>query len=210
MRPAFRIVPAALAAFVVALALTSAAQPHRAPPHPSKRTHPVSSAVPYIAPWQSGFEKFATQVFTAPLVAPLGTAMTVPDGQWWRIVYLSVGVGTSAVVGDRLITLGINDAHGHTMFQQAAPVVQPASSDYTYTFAPNVTSYSNVTVPLIGQTVAAIPDVLWPQGSIIEIDINAPKAGDVFDNMRNFAVEIYKEERSGVLVPKLTPTPMIP
>lgn len=211
MRPAFRIVPVTLAAFVASLAVASASGTHPASPDPHPK-RPTVNAVPYIAPWQAGFEKFATQVYTAKYdIAQSFLSLTVPDGQWWRVIYLAFGMTPDANAGNRtiLVQFFVRGDSVTSRLSVVPPVSQPTGTDYQYLFGPGLTSYANVTDPQTGMAVASLPDVLWPGGTELRVTIGGAFAGDRFDSRRNYAVEIYTEERPGVLIP-LTPTPLVP
>lgn len=210
MRPAFRIVPAALAAFVVALALVTPSVAHRTPPHPPNRADTVSSHVPYIAPWQSGFERFSTQIFTPGGAGTNHLSMLIPGGQWWRIVYLSATLFTNAVVASRQVQVDVTAPDGSVSFLTATPLTQAATTVGAYLFGPGLTSFAN-TVPAQRQFgCAALPDVLWPQGDTISLQSTLGSGGDQLFTPA-FAVEIYTENDRGSLVPqKLTPAPLIP
>src|SRR5205814_8129963 len=66
----------------------------------------VSSALgtplPYVAPWDIGFKRYSTLIVPLTGVTTSIRAVTVPDGQWWRIVLATVPFKTKAVVADRI------------------------------------------------------------------------------------------------------------
>lgn len=56
-----------------------------------------------------------------------------------------------------------------------------------------------------GQITTEIPDLLWPQGSVIDLSIQNAQAGDAFAAFQVFAIEVYTEAYPGILVPSASP-----
>lgn len=168
----------------------------------------MSSGVPYVAPWQTGFEKYATQLFT-----PLGSgtsdmSMLIPENQWWRIIYLTAQLHAGAAASDRVLEAQIWAPDGGVPFATATPLTLEANDVGTYLFGPGLTSFVNA-VPVNSQfACAALPDVLWPPGNAIHITGNLNGLTDKLF-LGTFAIEVYSEDRPGVLVPELAPTPLI-
>lgn len=170
----------------------------------------VSSSIPYVAPWQTGFERFATQHYAVAL-NPTGNAQwTIPDGQWWRIISATGFLTASGAAGNRTAALEVFDAGGVLVYAAETPLVIVATQAASYTFGLNIAAISNAALPAVQFGSAPIIDALWPQASLIIIDDVGRQVGDTYSTTTGgILVEIYAEQRPGVLVPQLTPTPLV-
>lgn len=170
----------------------------------------MSSSVPYVAPWQSGFERYSTQIYAPPAGSFTSVQMTIPDGQWWRIVYIAANVQAEATAGNRTVQLSIiRPGFNGTVLHVLAKTVQVASSTVDYLFTPGASDSANTTVAAHGYAVAGIPDVLWPAGNKVIVQVNDAAPLDAFFPPTVYAVEIYTEVREGVFAPALAPTPLV-
>lgn len=168
----------------------------------------MSSLLPYVAPWETGFKRYSTQIVTVPATATNVHAITVPQGQWWRIIYWEEDWNTSANVGDRFLTMfwqqGVK-----TVLAIGAPVVQQASQEYTYVFAPAGQAYSALPAGRTGFAQAPIPDMLWGPGTVLSTTFAGILALDTELGGVNLAVEVYTVQRDGTIVPQVA-APLIP
>jgi len=167
----------------------------------------VSAIVPYVAPWQSGWERFATQLYAPESDGQDFLTLEVPDGQWWRIIYLAAEYTTGVTAGNRSMRIEIEDPRGNFILTEGAPAAQPASAVTKYTFAPGVTTFANMTVLSQSYQSVAIPDLLWGQGFVIHLHVFNSGGTDAFSGGVGpvFAMEVYTEERlndSGVSIPE--------
>ena len=163
-------------------------------------------AVPYVAPWVTGFNRYSTQIY--PLIGSAldSRSMQAPEGQWWRIVYMATRIQTSAVAGSRIMEIQIVPGNGAPHYLQPANAVQAPSVFMRYIFAPSITAYSQISVAQFSVSVQTIPDMLWPPQTTFTLELNGAGAGDAWGNTTALAVEIYTEDyNSGDLVPLATP-----
>lgn len=198
-----RVLALAIAAAAIAAAGVASSSAS-SPPHPARGTLPhVSSAVPYVAPWQTGFERYSTQILTPEKVGTNWLRTIIPEGQWYRIIYLNAAFVTSAVAANRSIRAEFEDANNVPLFQEYAPTVEAASTTLTTLFAPDVGSFANVTDPVRAQASVTLPDVLWPPGTRLFLKVDNNQAGDGWSALTAFAVEVYTplKDRPGVLIP---------
>ncbi len=163
-----------------------------------------SVLVPYAAPWQTGFERFATQLYTPTPVSFFKQTMTIPANQWWRIIYLNAtfvynGGGTA-----RSMVMEIDNAKGSPILAVWSPTTSPITSICTYLFGPYLTTFSSTADPTCAMQAETIPDLLWPPGATIFLSNNNNQAADTL-GVAVFAVEVYTEQRPGVFVPVATP-----
>lgn len=166
----------------------------------------MSAGLPYIAPWQAAFERYSVQTFTPSAVGIDTMQLVIPDGQWWRIIYLSVVFAAGAAAATRTQGIRVLDKMSNQVFQQNAPTSQLANTTFAYTAGPGQTSYFNTAG---GQAVYALPDVLWPPLATVQSIVFSAAVGDAYTSTSTFAVEIYGETRPGVLAPVLTATPLL-
>lgn len=185
--------------------------PSRIPPRPpaaAPRTlPPVSAGVPYVAPWQSSFERYSTQLLVPNAPSTIVRSLTVPRGQWWRVVYMTFGATMSAVVANRYIWVFVRDSSSNEVFRVPMPFAAVASGSYFFTVGPGLTSYSLPLTGGVGGAVVGIPDMLWRETFTISTEITNSQLGDVFaSGPSQWAIEVYTpvKDRPGVLVP--TPT----
>lgn len=168
----------------------------------------MSVATPYVAPWESGFKRYSTQLYTPTLVIPSVERMTIPDGQWWRIIYLNGTFGTSAIVGPRTVFVVMQKPGGAIVFQEYAPASPGASAFANYLYGPGLTAFANTTDPTAVSVVATLPDLLWQPGTVISLQVAGAQAGDSWQGAATYAVEVYTPEKEGSSI--LVPTPAIP
>lgn len=168
----------------------------------------MSATVPYVAPWQTGFDKYSSQLYSPTVVGGVTLQMTVPTGQWWRVLYATGTFVTSAIAQNRIMEFQVVDASSVSRLIVISTQAQTASTTTTYLFMATSAAYTNQAVASAGFALSPIPDILWPFGSTIELQCVTSVAGDAFMTAGTFAVEVYTEDRPGVLTP--TPTPLIP
>lgn len=167
----------------------------------------MSSSVPYIAPWQTGFERYSTQLIRAlPTTNPARITWTVPDGQWYRIVFISGQLATGAGATARTLSLVISNPTNTGSFVEGATAPQKANYGGTLAWMPGGAAYfSDDGVNQLVMTMP-LPDVLWGPGSTIEFRVANFVAGQDGMTFWTLATEIYTEDRPGVFAPA-TPTP---
>jgi len=200
-------------AIVAAAALTAAhvAQARHAPTPPRGKVARVSSAppTPYVAPWQTGFTRYSTQIYTPAQLAINALAMTVPPGVWWRIVYLLSNATMSAVVANRQWQLSISTPGQSQAFRATGLAPLSASQAGQIIFGPQISTFINATVTIDVSQAMEIPDALWPPGSVLNLSFNNAQAGDSINAASVFVIETYTEQYdNGVAV--LVPTPPLP
>jgi hypothetical protein len=200
-------VPRRLACLLAALAFACAASASAAAKHePHPRHHkrpPVSAGVPYIAPWQSGFERYSTQVLTMPTVASNERALIVPTGQWWRIIVARAQFFTSAVVGNRQTYLEAKLVGVTSIWKIGAPRAQPASAQFDYAWGPQLGVIGNVDNIAFGMQSSPIPDMLLPPKCVIDLYMLGVAAGDGINDPTSISIEVYTpvKDRPGVFLP---------
>lgn len=116
-----------------------------------------SPDTPYAAPWQTGFERYATQLYTPGVATVSDLRMTVPSGQWWRIIYLGAEFITTTAPASRACQLQITDAKARTLLLESSAGFQPGGADYRYLFGPSLTSSVNVSTVSAGSVTGIIP-----------------------------------------------------
>lgn len=161
----------------------------------------MTAALPYLAPWRSNFERYSTQTYSLRAIGNSQKLITSPEGQYWRVILAQMGFNTSAVVGNRVVSLQIAGATAPATMIQTASIVQPASASYQYIYGPELTAYSNVASPNDGVAVHPIVDVLWPPGTIFAWRVNGPQAGDAFNVVEMLAVEVYRPLKDRPVAP---------
>lgn len=166
----------------------------------------ATPSVPYVAPWQTQFDRYSTQIYQWPSTAANELSITVAANQWWRIVYAFAAVGSSSTAGDRLIQFMVKDTSNAQVFIVATTAAMPASSNYDCIFAPGLTSYVGTTTFGAHSAVTAIPDMLWRPGYTFELLVGNFQSGDSFLGITPYvAVEIYAQnEQTGALAPAPT------
>jgi len=181
-------------AAAVLLAFGMAASAYAAPA--AKRPPPVSSvtpgiagSVPYVAPWQATFDRYGVQVIAGAVQAVNIRRITVPQSQYWRVIYMYATITTSAVVANRVMNYQIVPGDGSQGPFQPANIAIPANTTANYLFGPNLSPYSNVAVAADEASVQPIPDLIWPPGTIIQAFLTNADGGDLWS--ASFAVEIY-------------------
>jgi len=169
----------------------------------------VSAIVPYVAPWQTEFNQYSVQNYTPTNPFFNVLAMTIPSGQWWRIIYLLGVATTSAAVMTRTAFMQVTDATGRVTFKEIAPVSQPASSTYSYLYGPSLNAYANTTDPTAGQAVSVLPDLLLAPLSVVELALGNVDASDSWGNTGVFSIEVYTEDRESDTLQPIA-APLIP
>lgn len=172
----------------------------------------MNATLPYVAPWQSGFEKYATQILRANTRTGFQLDWIVAANQWWRFVYVYAACITSAFAGTRAILLRYTTPAQGVVMDIYAIFTQPVSVTYYYLFNTTGVAYSNNGGSGQQQSVVAIPDVLWGPGTTVSMIVSNGQFQDTINNVGSVAgVEIYTEDRPGVFVPEVAqPTPLIP
>jgi len=145
--------------------------------------------LPYVAPWQAEFNRYGTQILQVPKTATNTNTITVPNGQWWRVIFFSADWLTSATAGSRTYSLFFITSGSQLTITQ--PGTLAASSEARYSFFPGATAYV-VSIPgFIGYQQTSIPDMLWGPGTAIEGFLGGGDSGDAAQGLPTIAVEIY-------------------
>jgi len=199
-----------LLAALLALSLLTAAPATDAKPRPRPAAKQAMSAVvPYVAPWESGFARFSTQLLKAVSASASTYGVVVAQGQWWRIVYIYHGYNLGATAGNRQMRLRVLTPNSGPGYEIAAAGVAPASSVYRTLWGPALTAFTQAGFVPAVQAVQTIPDLLWPPGSTIDLILDNYQAGDgnPFSSSA-IAVEVYTpvKDKPGVF----TPLPLVP
>lgn len=168
----------------------------------------MSATAPYVAPWATDFRRYSTQIVDMPTIGINSCQLFVPDGQWWRIVFVNIGWATFAAVANRVAVLQVVPKGGGVGLIEPAPAAQLASVSATYLYAPGITSFTNLTDPNNNAQVLAIPDLIWAPGTKIQWIVNNAQAGDNFTSPHTLAYELYVPDPAGGLVPLPTPLPL--
>lgn len=198
-----------LASLCVALELVGGVAAKTEPRPPRTLPH-VSAIVPYLAPWRSDFERYSTQLVPPKSLAATFKQWFVPQGQWWRIVFVSAELSTDANPGNRVPSFQIRDPSGNIVFTTATPLAVPPSTQGFVTYGPNLQPFSNAVAAGTVFGEAPVPDVLLGPG--FEIDVGVAGAGGAGDSYPANAiiagVEVYTPSKTtpGALVQ----TPAIP
>ncbi len=172
----------------------------------------MSAGAPYVAPWQTGFTKYAVQLYKLPLVAADLLRITVAEGQWWRIIYVTAEFVAGGTTNTVVVELQIDPSlAGQQVYLQAATDNQPQNSTFNYVWGPTITAYKSTGIPAKAICVQTIPDVLWQYGTTIGVEANGYVSGDSWGvNTNGIAVEIYTEDyETGALVPSPVATPIL-
>lgn len=166
----------------------------------------MSALAPYVAPWQSDFERRSTQLVTLTGSGAVTREIDVSAGQWWRLVYLMVQYQTDAVAGDRVMELRITPGNGGADYIQPANIKQAASVFASYVYGVNVSTAAQTAVAQFSVSVQSIPDLLWPPGTRVRMIQNSADAGDVWHTDPGLAVEVYTPLKAAAVLPIATPT----
>lgn len=209
-----RVVRIALELVVVAAlsgAVAATASSTRPPRLHARPPAPVS-VLPYIAPWQTGFERYATQIYPLQQGANQTLQLVVPSNQWYRIVFISEEYLTENVPGNRLVSFNAIDPSGRTVLRVGASASQAPNTGMYYYFAPGAAGFASAPGAGSGQISTPLPDVLYPPGYTLRIVVDFAEAGDGYPTDSQWAgVEIYTEDRGGSLRPSApTPNALIP
>lgn len=133
--------------------------------------------------------------------------ITIPDGQWWRIVYLRALFLTGVETDSRLPNFDIESPPGSAIFSIPANATQGATTRSSCLWAPGVSNFSIfVTASPTSSLncVVAIPDLIWATGSVITVGLGGAHSDDSSTKSPNLAVEIFTESDTGQLVPEPT------
>lgn len=168
----------------------------------------ASAPVPYIAPWQSDWTRYSTQLVPLSKLLTGDYQVTVPDGQWWRVLFCSVAWVTTASAATRQALFKITRVDGYS-YVIGSPTTQIASLEGFYTWAVGANAYYTPTNAGRFYQVAPIIDIVWPQASVITAGLDGALSGDDISGSAIVAVEVYTEADNGALVPSITPTPLI-
>lgn len=166
------------------------------------------STLPYVAPWQTQFTRYSTQLYSMSANG-ISRELTIPSLQWWRIGYASARYNTSADAGGRQITFDIGTPGGTTGLTIAAPISQGAGATGLYTVAPNVSAFGSNVSTFATVAVWSIPDLLWGPGTKFTFTDLNNQTGDTFAFLPTLAAEVYTEDYNSagqaVLTPAATP-----
>jgi hypothetical protein len=161
------------------------------------------SSVPYVATLPTDFNGFPTQVMQFGIDNYNMAHLTVPNGVWWRIIYVNVGYTASSTVDSRSLYLQVYDGTGAIVVRASTPLTVPASSTGVFLFAPNAAGFS---VPATYGS-APIPDLIWPTGTEIQVATGNYHAGDNWAVLTVAGIEIFTENTSNG-VTTLVPAPI--
>lgn len=166
----------------------------------------IVPSIPYVAPWQSEWQRYATQILALGGSASDNRSLTAGDNQWWRPIYLEARITTSSTSGSRVMELQIVPGNGAPTYLQPSNIVQNASVFCRYVFGPSINGYSQTTLTQFSVSVQSIPDMLWPPKTTFKLELNSADSGDQWGATPSMAVEIYTEDyQTGQLVPEPTP-----
>lgn len=125
----------------------------------------------------SGHGAFLT--ITKPPQTGTQVSFPVPQNTRWRLYSLTFNFSTSAVVGNRLVSMTQFDSSSVQLGVWPAGFVQPASTTYVYTFAPG--GVNNAVGPYV--TIGAPTEVTIPAQSSLQTFVENLDAGDQFFNI---------------------------
>lgn len=166
-----------------------------------------AAALAYVAPWQSSFNIYATQIVPMTKAATNEYTITVPSGQWWRIIFVYADYSSSATSGDRHAGLIITNPSGANVLEVDSPAIQTASTEYNYVWGPNLSATSTTNSTTVNSAVASIPDLLWQWGYKIEVLVHGSPGDDSFNTPVMIAYQVYTQDTtSGKISPAPAPT----
>ena len=171
---------------------------------------PVTPAVPYVAPWQTGFNRYATQVI---MLTELGGASligeaVIPAAQWWRLLLVQLGWTCSAAAGSRFANLAIG-VPGKPAIGIAGTGVATAGENLAYTAGPFLSAASSVNVGGNVVAQAPVPDTLWPGGTTFDVELFGTQAGDTYSGVNSMMIEVYTEQYQQVIAPAPLAVPLL-
>lgn len=198
------------AAVVVVVALTAvgatAARHRPSPPHAPHATVSRVSTLPIIAPWQTGWNEYPIQVY--PMAGAINVRdIVAPPGQWWRVQAWAYTVIAGGAGTDRSFELSILTPAPVAQYTFATPQTTDHAAQDKLFAGPFMTPYANLVPTVSWITTLQLPDLIYPPGTTFEIRYQGSGAGDLAGPC-TIAVNIYTEERPGVLAP--TATPLLP
>ncbi len=121
--------------------------------------------------------------------AGVSIAETVPTGARWKLVSVLAWLATSAVAGDRHVSLDLSSPAG-VWLRIPPAIIQPASQTYYYTWAIGVNPYTST---LVGLVARPLPDQLTlTPGQQFIVQCGGMLAGDDFGAPR-YLVEEWVE-----------------
>lgn len=167
--------------------------------------------LPYVAPWQTGFTRYSTQLVISDVRGGGAQCVfTIPDGQWWRVVWVSVSWTLDGGAASRTILMDIHtpENNGHLFIQ--SPLTLTAFQTGTFTFFPGASAFAATTDADHQYGQVPIPDMLWIYGTTFTLNLTNFVGTEQLNVGPFAAVEIYTEDYPGVLIPAaLTPTPLL-
>lgn len=201
------------AALVVLAALVAsplAAAKHE--PHPKHGHVSSGTPLPYVTPWATDFDRYSVQVALAfvPNANKRLETLTVPSGQYWRLISLRGNASFDATVGNRFVLVNLLNTDGSTIFQVGAPAVGVASGSLGITIGPQGSTFANTTSATAVQMFVQTPDVILSPGMAWQLTFTNIGAGDLWQAINAFAlVEVYTENyvpAGAITTPTTTPS----
>lgn len=115
----------------------------------------------------------------------------VPDGVIWRVRSIWVRFAATAMAGDRLLQISVEDPDDSDIFLRDASVIQPPNTSHDYQWAPGNPNDLAFTVGIVsGQPVLLQPWAVFPMsvsrissGRAARIDVREANFVDPLDNM---------------------------
>lgn len=157
---------------------------------------------PVAAPWATNWLNYPVQFFLMAKdgSGPAGT-ITVTDGQWWRIIFVSAVFEVTNADFTRTVTLSFAATLPGSELIIGSPGVLTASQSGTFVFGPNLSAiaYGNGTSDSNG--ISPLPDLIWPPQTLIQVGVNDDRPGDSMIGLPTIAVEIFTENPEGELIP---------
>lgn len=167
----------------------------------------ITPGVPYVAPWATGFNRYAVQPFTFKLVANHTSTLTVPSGQWYRPMVIYGSYTTNGAAATRQIQLQITAPSFGVALTLSPPASVGASSELKFVYGPNLTTFADTAIATDIASVIAIPDLLWQFGTVFKFETQSFQGGDPGYSAVQMVAEVYTEDyNTGQLVPVATPT----
>lgn len=148
-------------------------------------------------------------LFIPPGINVPAIAIEVPDGQWYRLLYLSWTFSTVATAGNRNFIYQVRDPSGNVVLASQSPAAQTPSVTCTYLVSPSVQAYTNTTVASQWFQSWPMPDLLWPAGYLLLFFEDIHPGADTFQANATVGVENYVEDTDARGATTLVPTPLL-
>lgn len=165
--------------------------------------------VPYIAPWAAQFNRYSTQIRSAPGGPITYTVATVPDGQWWRLLWIFFPFVTNNTTGNRVIALQ-TVSPGTVVVDFPAAAVQAPLISGQYTWGIGLNSFATAATSAVQYFQSSLVDVLWEPTTVLRVS-GAGFASGEGPSQVSYAVEIYTEFQPDVSASSLilVPSPVL-